>query len=373
MTDYMTSFAFAGSVSVLSLMAVPAVADIIHADDVIAQFSLCVGNDCVNGENFGSDTIRLKENNLRIHFDDTSSSGSFPNVDWRITANDQANGGDNYFSVSDATNNRTIFKLESNAPSNSLYVSSEGRVATGTSSPVLDFHAVNGNTPGLRLEQDGSSGFASRIWDIAANETNFFVRDVNDGSNLPFRIRAGAGNNAMYIGDDGSVGIGTQSPDEKLHVESGNIFARNSDKVNITLDNTSDTSPDFRIQLKDSVRFSYVGSGAIEMELDTSGNLKLAGGLVTTGGGGACTDADPCDAVFDPAVYEVPSIESHAQAMWEGGYLPAVGPTRRDEPINMTVKMLRMLNELEHAHIYIEQLHHRVASLESRVDGVVKQ
>ncbi|MEO1370030.1 MAG: hypothetical protein AAFX50_22845, partial [Acidobacteriota bacterium] len=48
-------------------------------DDVIIVGSACAGLDCNNGESFGFDTLRLKENNLRIHFNDTSNSASFPN------------------------------------------------------------------------------------------------------------------------------------------------------------------------------------------------------------------------------------------------------------------------------------------------------
>lgn len=66
-------------------------------DDVVVKGSLCVGIDCVNGENFGFDTIRLKENNLRIRFTDSSASSSFPTIDWQITVNDSNNGGLNYF------------------------------------------------------------------------------------------------------------------------------------------------------------------------------------------------------------------------------------------------------------------------------------
>jgi hypothetical protein len=50
----------------------------VFTTDVIVQGSECVGFDCATSESFGSDTLRLKENNLRIHFDDTSSSASFP-------------------------------------------------------------------------------------------------------------------------------------------------------------------------------------------------------------------------------------------------------------------------------------------------------
>ena len=59
--------------------------DQVFIDDVIVQGSLCVGQDCSNGENFGFDTQRLKENNLRIHFNDTSASASFPSNDWRLS------------------------------------------------------------------------------------------------------------------------------------------------------------------------------------------------------------------------------------------------------------------------------------------------
>ncbi|MEZ5716061.1 MAG: hypothetical protein R3D85_13365 [Paracoccaceae bacterium] len=37
------------------------------------------------------------------------------------------------------------------------------------------------------------------------------------------------------------------------------------------------------------------------------------------------------------------------------GYLPNVGPTLENTPINVTDKLGRMLNELEHAHLYIAQ------------------
>jgi hypothetical protein len=47
--------------------------------------------------------------------------------------------------------------------------------------------------------------------------------------------------------------------------------------------------------------------------------------------------------------------------MWSAGFLPAIGSTVANEPINMTEKMGGVLNELEKAHIYIEQLHQELA------------
>src|SRR3990170_3369498 len=135
-------------------------ADQVIPDDLIVQGSVCVGLDCVNGESFGFATIRLKENNTRIDFTDTSV-GTFPTRDWRLEANSSANGGANYFAIKDMGDNSTgaeggtaLLTVTAGARANSIFVSSAGNVGFGTSTPVLVAHGRNGNTPGLRLEQD---------------------------------------------------------------------------------------------------------------------------------------------------------------------------------------------------------------------------
>jgi hypothetical protein len=192
--------------------------DQVIPDDLIVQGSLCVGFDCVNNESFGFDTIRLKENNTRIKFEDTSV-GTFPTNDWQLTANDSASGGQSKFSIEDITGARVPFTIEAGSTTNSIYVDSTGRVGFRTSTPVLDLHVNTSNTPALRLEQNSSGGFTAQTWDIAGNEANFFVRDVTGGSRLPFRIRPGAPTSSIDISADGDVGVGTASPIEKLHVD----------------------------------------------------------------------------------------------------------------------------------------------------------
>lgn len=187
-------------------------------DDLIVTFSACVGNDCVNGENFGFDTLRLKENNLRLHFQDTSNSASFPSNDWRIVANDSSNGGANYLAIEDSTAGRIPFRVEAGAPANTLYVEADGDIGIKTANPAVDLHIVEGNTPTLRLEQDGSDGFTAQTWDVAGNETSFFVRDATNGSKLPFRIQPGASNASIYIASDGDVGFETTTPDGQFDV-----------------------------------------------------------------------------------------------------------------------------------------------------------
>ena len=164
-----------------------AAADQVFADDVIVQGSLCVGLDCVNNESFGFDTIRMKENNTRIKFDDTSSTAGFPANDWQITANNSASGGASYLAFDDVTNVKQPFRVTANAPTASVFVASNGKVGLRTSTPVLDLHVNTANTPAPpRAETRG--GFTAQTWDVAGNEANFFVRDVTSGSLLPLRI-----------------------------------------------------------------------------------------------------------------------------------------------------------------------------------------
>ncbi|HEV7406914.1 MAG TPA: hypothetical protein VGO01_00375 [Bradyrhizobium sp.] len=189
-----------------------AMADFVIPDDLIVQGSACVGLDCVDGEVFNFDTIRLKENNTRIKFDDTSTSPGFPNNDWQLTANDSASGGLNKFSIENTTVATVPFTIVGAAPTNSLFVDSSGRLGIKTAVPGLNIHIATGDTPAQRLEQTTASGFSAQTWDIGGNEANFFIRDLTGGSRLPFRIRPGAPTSSIDINASGNVGIGTASP-----------------------------------------------------------------------------------------------------------------------------------------------------------------
>jgi len=208
------------------------------ATDLVVQGSTCSGFDCVNGESFGFDTIRMKENNLRLHFQDTSVSASFPSVDWRIVANDTSNGGANYLAFEDSNTGRQSFRVEAGAPSNALYVEDGGRIGIGTNTPVVSVHVTDGNTPTLRLEQDGTSGFTPQTFDVASNEANFFIRDATNGSTLVFRIRPGAPTSAIDIQGDGDVGMGTASPSAGVHILRGAAAANGNDHPHLLVEDT---------------------------------------------------------------------------------------------------------------------------------------
>jgi hypothetical protein len=110
------------------------------------------------------------------------------------------------------------FTILAGATTNSIFVDGTGRVGFRTATPVLDLHANTSNTPAFRFEQNNTGGFTPQTWDMAGNEANFFVRDVTNGSRLPFRIRPGAPTSSIDISADGDVGIGTGAPTSKLHI-----------------------------------------------------------------------------------------------------------------------------------------------------------
>ena len=199
--------------------------DFVIADDLIVQGSACVGLDCVDGEAFGFDTIRVKENNTRFHFDDSSVSAGFASNNWQIRANAQGSGGENFLGIVDqgATGNSEtgtiVVQVDAGASANSLRVSNVGRIGNKTATPVLDFHTNTNNTPAIRLEQNNSGGFTAQTWDIGANEANFFIRDVTGGSRLSLRIRPGAPTSSVDIAANGNVGVGTGSPNARIDLK----------------------------------------------------------------------------------------------------------------------------------------------------------
>ncbi len=189
--------------------ATPATNDQVIADDLIVQGSTCVGLDCVSGEAFGDDTLRLKELNTRIAFVDTSTAAGAPSNDWELRANDDVSGGLNKFTVEDVTGVKTPFTVIAGAPTNAVFIASNGRVGFRTNVPGLDLHINTGDTPAIRFEQNAGGGFGAQTWDLLGNEANFAVRDVTNSNLMPFKIKPGAPTDSLYVNATGLVGLGS--------------------------------------------------------------------------------------------------------------------------------------------------------------------
>ena len=204
-------------------------------DLLVVTQGLCVGTACLSNEVLSFDTIKLREDNVRISFIDHSAAAGFASGDWQLRANESGNLGANVFAIDWLGTAATVgdvplktpFLVAESAPADGLVIKGSGANALlgiGTNDPKLNLHVDSGDTPALRLQQNTSEGWQDSTWDVAGNETNFFIRSAFSGApQLPFRIRPGAPTSSLEIAASGRVGIGTASPEAKLHVASGDL------------------------------------------------------------------------------------------------------------------------------------------------------
>ncbi|MEM9302106.1 MAG: hypothetical protein AAGE01_08335 [Pseudomonadota bacterium] len=275
--------------------------------DTSIQASLCVGLDCANNEFFGEDTIRLKENNLRIRAVDTSVSQQFPSQDWVLEFNDSDNGGDNYFAVETANDGRQVFRVNAGAPSNALLVDEDGDVGIGAFVPMTDLHILTGDTAAIRLEQDVTLGFEAQSWQMTANELAFVLED-RTATTAPFKVYPGSDENLLQLGD--TTGI-TPANSNRVTV-TGQLFI-----------GTSQVTPDY----------------VFSQDFDVPSIEEHATAMWTN--------------------RHLPFVQPAAADEAENGAMIEVGARSQS-----------VLKELEIAHIYIEQLHKRLEELESRLEAI---
>jgi hypothetical protein len=246
-------------------------------NNFVIDGSMAIGMDAVNGEDFGFNTLVLKENNLRILLEDTDDPASgFPSNDWLLKGNDSNNGGDNYFAISDETAQTTPFKVMAGAGDHAFIIAGNGNVGIGVESPSEKLD-VNGNIKANAFIGDGSAltGITGATGGIANMDTTVIAADtnMNGKGEIVFQTQ---GNTKMTITNDGKVGIGTTSPTYALEVAgtgkfedfivSGNVEINNM-LASIESDTTTiDVSLDYDVLKKQVVMFE-----------ETTGNVTIEG------------------------------------------------------------------------------------------------
>ncbi len=390
---------------------------LVHSGDSTIQGGLCVGFDCSANEPMGFATIKIEENNLRIAAADSSTVSGFPTTDWQIEFNSSSSGGGNYFMVRDCGSSGAAgsvdstcggtpqLTIEGGADNESIHVDSSGNqggnVGFGTANPVVDLHTLSGNTPTLRLEQDNSSGFTPQSWDLAGNESNFFIRDVTNGSALPFRIEPGTASNTLYLDNTESVGLNTTAPTATLNVRgiSGNPLlgikieenvSGNTNLPTLIFEN-SNQGVVWRWQARDNGVFALqnLNTGGTVLSHETlfqpNGDVRIKGFLLAEAGDGALTATSCCggaggnerfpDYVFDTG-YELMSVADLATFIQANGHLPGVMSAQdvaAEGAINMTLLQLQLLEKVEELALYTIGQHATIEELRAENAGLKTQ
>jgi hypothetical protein len=138
---------------------------------------------------------------------------------------------------------------------------------------------VDGDSPTIRLDQDGSSGWTAQRWDLCGNETNFFIRDVTNGSKLCFRVQPNTPSNTLCMRSTGYVGIGTWSPAYSLEVEetgeNAAIVADRTDGATIFM-NATTSNGQFGTVSNHAVRILV--NSVWKMEVTSATDINMADG-----------------------------------------------------------------------------------------------
>lgn len=196
-----------------SVFATAAQADLFFGTDGSIDGSLCVGDRCVTNESFNGTTLKLKSNTISIDFIDTSLGQGVTSNDWSLAVNTFGNS----IAITDQETGDTPFFLFAGAPSAALVIGPTGNLGLNASAPETELHVVSLDTPTIRLDQSTNGGNQTSLWDLAANEASVFIREALTDT-LPFRIRPGAPDNALYVAANGEVGMGIPDPRGALHI-----------------------------------------------------------------------------------------------------------------------------------------------------------
>ncbi len=330
-----------------------------------------------------------------VIWDDTDSAGTF---DWALRGDDNAGTGSDAFFLQDNTDGtfRQPFRIFAGVNNgDSFLVDSLGDIRLADSDVFIDRSTGNVNIgsttetccalflTGRFFPEIGlKSTVSASTWKLGADEFAFFIRENLGFSS--FVIENGAPRNSLRINNLGHVGLGTQIPQDKLHVLNDNLRIEQANATDNAQLNFIANGNTWEIKNnKDTGRLTFFAPGggattaSFKFDRQAQENLfrvgVVGGDTVDINGNLVVTGTITPDYVFTPE-YALESIEDHAAYMWQHQHLPAVQAGKVNAQgqglINVGARSQGMLEELEKAHIYIEQLHEKATSRDTEIEAL---
>ncbi len=269
------------------------------------------------------------------------------------------------------------------APTDALFVDSSGNVGIGTTAPNAQLTVLgsgiqvtpNANTR-LLVQDSATTVTGARINIISGNATEAILEfgdpeDVDAGAIqyrhstqlLTFRNLA---NDRMVIDSIGNVGIGTTAPEANLQVAEGadmQLHFRTMGGVTGFAARNGGNNGDVPLQMEAS-RFSLMSGNVGIGTTNPQGKLDVNGTIFQRG------SSLHADYVFETD-YNLESIDTHTEFMWKEKHLKAIPKAKADENgmeiVEVGSHRKGIVEELEKAHIYIDQLHKQMKAMEERL------
>lgn len=250
---------------------------------LVALPKLCVGKKCDEVDHIGKGPLSIQQGKIRLNFIDTTERADKPSNDWQLRINDNFVGGEDYFAIKDKTAQVVPFRIDAGAESNTLRVSTSGRVGINTESPEANLHISAQDTPSIRLEQTTTE----QTWQLGGNENGFFLEDVSNLQQRPFTVASMAPENSFSISESGRIGLNTDNPSAPLHIKknvsdySQLIMIENenaTEYVGMRMQASSswvdinNSNSEFRVNFSNS-------SGGAEFVVDKLGNVTVKGDI----------------------------------------------------------------------------------------------
>ncbi|MFQ5528599.1 MAG: hypothetical protein ACE5GX_20375, partial [Thermoanaerobaculia bacterium] len=222
-----------------------------------------------------------------------------------------------------------------------------------------------------------------QTWDVAGNETNFFIRDATNGSKLPFRIRPDADSNSIFVDTNSNVGMSTSSPESRLHVVTtatgaGKVFEMTrAGNARFEMTNSA-SSESWQIGLSGGTGTDFIinqntASDGNELLLAGDGTLTIQGEVITLGcpAPGGC---GPADFVFEPTYALMPLLDLQEFVERERHLpnIPSAEEIKRDG-VRHTWMQMRLLEKIEELTLYTFQQQETLESLQAQLAELREQ